>query len=72
MERKEAVAILKEMVICDLVEFSWVALQEKKLGNFMLQIGSGYNREAVEAFVERNNLSFEEDANKRYLVICKR
>jgi hypothetical protein len=72
MERKEAVAILKEMVICDLVEYSWVSLQEKKLGDFKLQIGSGYNSEAVEDFVERNNLAFEEDVNKRFLVICKR
>ena len=71
MERKEALAILRKMINCDLVEFSWVSLQERKLGDYMLQIGSGYNRQAVDDFVEKNNLSFEEDANKRYLVIFK-
>ena len=72
MERKEAVAILKEMVFCGLGGLSWVSLQERALGDYMLQIGSGYNREAIEEFVEKNNLAFEEDADKRFLVISKR
>ncbi len=72
MERKEAVALLKAMVISDLVELSWVSLQERKLGDYLLQIGSGYNREAMEDFIKKNNLAFEEDADKRYMVICNR
>ncbi|MCL5949131.1 MAG: hypothetical protein M1490_01475 [Candidatus Bathyarchaeota archaeon] len=72
MERKEAVAILKEMVGCDLGDLSWVSLQERALGDYLLQIGSGYDRQAIEDFIEKNNLAFEEDADKRYLVICKR
>ena len=72
MERKEALALLKEMIVCDLSGLFWVSLQERKLGDYMLQIGSGYNREDMEEFIEKNNLAFEEDANKRYMVICKR
>ena len=71
MERKEAVAILKEMVGCDLGALSWVSLQESAFGDYALQIGRGYNREAVEEFTEKNNLALHEDANKRFLVICK-
>lgn len=71
MERNEAVAILKEIVVSGLGALSWVSLQETALGDYTLKIGSGYNLEVIEEFAQKNNLAFEEDADKRFLVICK-
>ena len=74
MERKEAVALLKEMSASELADLSWVVLHEKNLGDYQLQIGSYYNFdfEAIEEFMDKNDLVFEEESINRFLVIRKR
>jgi hypothetical protein len=71
MERKDAVGILKEMVVSEINGLSWGSLQATAFGDYTLQIGSGYNRDAIKEFIEKNNLTLHEDTNKQFLIVCK-
>ena len=69
MNRNEAMALLKELIAHDLVEPSWVSIEERRSKHFQIQIKCDYNCKQIEQFVKKNNLIVEEDKEKRYLLI---
>jgi len=71
LERKEAVALLKELVDAGLEEPSFVVLKENKNGKFDLVIKDDYNLDRICAFIANKNLVVREDKAKGYCTICR-
>lgn len=71
LDRKETIAILKKLVAEDLVEPSYVSMQERKPHHYQIQIKSNYKKTRVQEFAKNNSLAIEEDKGKKYLIIYK-
>ena len=71
LNRKEAIALLKELIANDLVELSWVSICEKNPSDFQLQIRSNYERQRIEAFTQKHNFVIEENKDRGLLIISK-
>ena len=70
LDRTQAMALLKELVANDLVDPSFVSIMQKKPNHYQLKIKCNYNKR-IEEFAKNNNLSIEEDEEKKYLLIYK-
>lgn len=71
LDRKEAIALLRELVTCDLVEPSWVSVEERKPNHFQLQIKCDYNKTELEAYAKKHGLTIIDDKERKYLIIFK-
>ena len=71
MERKEAIALLKELVDNNLAQPSLVILQEKSRGKFELQMKDECDNEALRDFLTKKNFGMKQDTEKGYCVIYK-
>ena len=69
MERKEAVALLKELGTEHLIQPSLVLIEKRKPDRLQLQIKGNYDRPLIEAFLKNRGFSYEE--NQDYLIIFK-
>lgn len=69
MERKEAVALLKDIVDSNLASPSLVVLKENEPGKFDLQMKEECNTEALREYITKKKLSIKSD--KGYCVIYK-
>ena len=69
LDRKEAIDLLKDLIVHDLVEPSWVSIEVRTPNHYQIQIKNNYNRNRIEQFIRDNNLIVEEDKEKRYLLI---
>lgn len=70
MERREAVALLKELMACQLADFSWVSIVKKSDDDYRLEIKSTYC-ETLREYAANNNLAIEENNEKGYCTIYK-
>jgi len=71
LDRFEAMVMLKELVANNLVDPSYVNVNERKLYNYQLQIKCDYNKVKIEAHAKKHGLTIEEDKERKYLVIYK-
>ena len=69
MERKEAIALLKELGTEHLIRPSLVLIENRKPDRFQLQIKGDYDCQLIDVFLRVKGFSCEE--NKDYLVIFK-
>jgi hypothetical protein len=69
LDRKQAMAMLKELVVNNLVEPTYVHICQKTFGNYQIQIRSDYNREG--RIRKKHDLTIEEDKERKYLPIFK-
>jgi hypothetical protein len=70
LDRKEAIAMLKELVANNLVDPTYVHICERKPNHYQIQIKCDYNRE-IEEHAKKHGLTIEEDKERKYLVIYK-
>jgi len=68
-DRKEAVALLRELGIEHLIQPSFVILKQRAPNSYQLEIKGEYDHEEIEVFLKKRNLSYEE--KKDYLIIFK-
>ena len=68
MDRKEAIALLSELGINQLVNPNLVILEQRKLDNYQLRIKGSYNLKDVGLFL-KNRFRLEELNN--YLIIFR-
>lgn len=71
MERKEAVALLKELVDSNLAQPSLIALKENKRGKFDLVIKGDYDTQVITKFLAKKNLALKEGKEEGYCIISK-
>ena len=71
MERREVVAIVKELVGSNIARFSLVFLKENKRGKFDLVVKGDFAPQTLKQFISENNLLLHEDTEKGYCVISK-
>jgi len=71
LERKEAIALLKELIIRFLVSPSLVAINENNTGDFNLMVKGEYDNQALIEFIDKNKLLLEKNSEKGYLLISK-
>jgi len=71
MDRKEALAMLKELIAEDLVDPSYVNVSKRTPNHYQIQIRCDYNKKEVEAHAKKYGLTIEEDKERKYLVIYK-
>ncbi|HMK94746.1 MAG TPA: hypothetical protein VK536_05015 [Candidatus Limnocylindrales bacterium] len=69
MERKEAVALLREVIGNNLAQPKIVSLEKNQSGRFNLVMNDECNNRALKRFVAQKNLIAELDKKKGYLVI---
>jgi len=71
LERKEAVALLKELITGDLAQPFLVSLNENKRGKFDLVVKDDCNIQAIRRFALGKNFHVEVDEEKGYCFIHK-
>ena len=71
MDRKEAMAMLKELVDNDLVEPTYVHISLRIPEHYQIQIKCNYNRNEICEFAKKKQLTIKEDKEKKFLVIYK-
>jgi hypothetical protein len=69
VNRKEAIALLRELGSCHLVNPNLVIIEQREPDKYGLQIRGDFNRQAIVFFLKNRNLSFE--MNNDYLIIFK-
>jgi hypothetical protein len=70
MNRKEAIALLRELGANQLVNPNLVLLEQREPDRYRLQIRGDYNRQLIIVFLKKRGLSFEQ-MNSDYLIIFK-
>lgn len=71
MERSEAVALLKELLVLNLALPSLVDLEPNKHGKFALILKGDYDTQALRQFIAERKLEMEENKEKGYCIISK-
>jgi hypothetical protein len=69
MLRAQAIAVLKELATKGLIDTAWVSIEEKTPSNFQLKVKGGCDRALVEPFLQKYNLTLEENKEKSWIVI---
>ena len=69
LDRKEAVAFLKELGDRELVQSIMVIIQQRPLDKCQLEIKGEYDPKQIEIFLKGRGFSYEE--NKDYLIVSK-
>ena len=72
MERKEAVALLREVIGNNLAQPTIVSIEKNQNGSFNLVMKDDCNNRALRRFVAQKNLIAEVDKKKGYFVIHSR
>jgi hypothetical protein len=71
MNRKQAVAVLRELGEAHLVLPSLVIIEQRAPDRYQLKIKGNYDFELIELFIQKNNLAAKQDKDKGYLLIFK-
>ena len=71
LNRKEAITLLKELVAKNLVEPSYVSIDQRNQNRYQLKIKCNYYQEDIMQFAKNNGLFIEADKDQKYLVIYK-
>lgn len=71
MDRPQAMALLRELIVNNLIEPSYVHVSQKTLDQYLIQIKSDYNREGIEEYAKKHGLTIQEDKERKYLLIFK-
>ena len=69
MDRREAVALLKELGTEHLIQPSLVLIKQRTPDSYQLEIKGNYDSQRIEEFLNNKGFSYEE--NKDYLIIFK-
>ena len=69
LERKETVALLKELGTEHLIQPSSVLIKQRTPDGYQLEIKGNYDCQAIEEFLKNRGFSYKE--NKDYLIIFK-
>jgi hypothetical protein len=69
INRKEAITVLKELVATDLVDPSYVSINEASAEHTELQIKSGYYYIRLQDYCNKKNLNIHNDTATVYIVI---
>lgn len=69
MLRAQAIAVLKEIVTNGLIDTAWVSIEKRAPDSFELRIKTDCNRTLIEAFLQKHNLTLEENKQKDWLII---
>lgn len=64
MERKEAVALLKELGAEQLIQPSLVIIEQRKPDSYQLRMKGEYDRQLIEAFLHKRNFDYEENLDR--------
>ncbi len=70
MERREAVAFIKEVVTSNSLDISWVSILKKSEFNYCVEIKTS-SLEFLEEFAKSKNLFAELNREKGIVFICK-
>jgi hypothetical protein len=71
LDRKEAVALLKQLAALKLIQPFLVALKENRHGKFDLIVKGDCDIQGLRDFVSERNLMLKEDVKKGYCIIAK-
>jgi hypothetical protein len=63
--------MLRELVANNLVEPSYVSINERKSNEYQIQIKCDYNRKEIEEYAKKHGLTIDEDKERKYLLIFK-
>jgi hypothetical protein len=69
LDRKEAVALVKELGDRELIKPTFVIINRDKPNRYNVQIKGDFDRKEIELFLKNRGYSFEE--NNDYLIISK-
>ena len=69
MLRAQAIAVLKELVANGLIDTAWVSLEERKTNIFGLKVKGDCDHSLIDPFLQKRNLTLEENKEKGWLVI---
>ena len=71
MERKEAIALLKQLAVANLVEPFMVALKKNNNGRFEIIMKVECDIQELKQFADKRNLMLKENTKKGYCIIFK-
>ena len=69
MLREQAVTLLKELVADNLIQASWVSIEEITSNSYELKFNGKYDRCLIDPILQNRNLTIKEVKSKGYFVI---
>ena len=71
VKRAETVALLKELGAMNLLQPSWVLVEQRKPEKYQLCVKGYYDFHRIEVFIQKYALAIEEDMRKGLICIFK-
>ena len=71
MKRENAVALVKEMVVNNLIQTNWLSIDKRKAEGYELRFRGYFERFDLVTFLQNRNLVMEENKEKGFCVIFK-
>lgn len=71
MRREQAVAVVKELVVNNLIQTDWLSLEKRKPDSYELQFRGYCERLLLDTFLQERNLAMEENKEKGFCIIFK-
>jgi hypothetical protein len=69
LDRTQAMGFLKELIACNLVDRSYVAVLQVKPNHYHLEIKCDFETSRLEKFAKSHNFAIKEDKDRKYLAI---
>jgi len=67
--RVQAIAVLKELVTNGLIDAAWVSIEKRAPSSFELRIKGNFDSSLIRPFLQKHNLTLEENKEKGWLII---
>jgi hypothetical protein len=71
MKRENAVALVKELVVNNLIQTNWLSIDKRKVDAYELRFSGFFERFDLVTFLQNHNLAMEENEEKGFCVIFK-
>ena len=71
MRREEAVAVVKELVVNNLIQTDWLSIDNREPDIYELKFRGYFKRLMLDTFLQERNLAMEENKEKGFCIILK-
>ena len=71
MRREQAVAVVKELVVNNLIQTDWLSIDNREPDIYELKFRGYCERLMLDTFLQERNLAMEENKEKGFFVIFK-
>ena len=71
MRREQAVAVVKDLVVNNLIQTDWLSIDRRKPDSYELKFRGYCERVLIDTFLQKRNLAIEENKERGFCIIFK-